>query len=76
LIFQHPVIDFIWHGLADPAISPVETIAYRQAVEDHMGGLAATQKFTRLFLMPGVSHCGGGQGPSSFDALTDWLGTL
>lgn len=60
----------IWHGLADPAISPIGTIAYYQAVEDHMGGPAATQKFARLFLMPGVSHCGGGQGPGSFDALT------
>ncbi len=60
----------IWHGLADPAISPIGTIAYYQAVEDHMGGAPATQKFARLFLMPGMSHCAGGQGPSSFDALT------
>jgi Tannase and feruloyl esterase len=60
----------IWHGLADPAISPIGTIAYYQAVQDHMGGLAATQRFARLFMLPGVSHCGGGQGPSSFDALT------
>lgn len=60
----------IYHGLADPAISPIGTIAYYQAVEDQMGGLAATQKFARLFLMPGMSHCSGGQGPDSFDALT------
>jgi Tannase and feruloyl esterase len=60
----------LWHGLADPAISPIGTIAYYQAVEDHMGGPAATQKFARLFLMPGMSHCSGGQGPNSFDALT------
>jgi hypothetical protein len=60
----------LWHGLADPAISPIGTIAYYQAVEDYMGGQAATQKFARLFLMPGMSHCAGGQGPSSFDALT------
>jgi feruloyl esterase len=60
----------IWHGLADPAISPIGTIAYYQAVEDHMGGAPATQKFARLFLMPGMSHCAGGQGPNSFDALT------
>jgi len=64
----------IWHGLADPAISPIGTIAYYQAVEDHMGGLAATQQFARLFLLPGVSHCGGGQGPGSFDALTALIG--
>lgn len=60
----------IYHGLADPAISPIGTIAYYQAVEDHMGGPAATQQFARLFLMPGMSHCSGGQGPNSFDALT------
>ncbi len=60
----------IYHGLADPAISPIGTIAYYQAVEDQMGGLAATQKFARLFLIPGMSHCSGGQGPNSFDALT------
>jgi hypothetical protein len=60
----------LWHGLADPAISPIGTIAYYQAVEDRMGGPAATQKFARLFLMPGMSHCAGGQGPNSFDALT------
>jgi hypothetical protein len=60
----------IYHGLADPAISPIGTIAYYQAVQDHMGGLAATQTFARLFLMPGMSHCSGGQGPNSFDALT------
>jgi feruloyl esterase len=60
----------LWHGFADPAISPVGTIAYYQAVEDHMGGQAATQKFARLFMLPGVSHCAGGQGPNSFDALT------
>jgi hypothetical protein len=66
----------LWHGLADPAISPIGTIAYYQAVEDQMGGQAATQKFARLFLMPGMSHCAGGQGPNSFDALTaiiDWV---
>jgi feruloyl esterase len=60
----------LWHGLADPAISPIGTIAYYQAVEDRMGGPAATRQFARLYLLPGVNHCGGGQGPSSFDALT------
>jgi hypothetical protein len=60
----------LYHGLADPAISPIGTIAYYQAVEDHMGGPAATEKFARLFLIPGMSHCTGGQGPNSFNALT------
>ncbi|MFD9501780.1 tannase/feruloyl esterase family alpha/beta hydrolase [Streptomyces sp. NPDC060035] len=41
-----------------------------------MGGAAATSSFARLFLLPGVAHCGGGQGPDRFDALTavvDWV---
>jgi len=66
----------LWHGLADPAISPVGTIAYYQAVENLMGGPAQTQKFARLFMLPGVSHCGGGDGPDSFNglgALVSWV---
>lgn len=60
----------LWAGWADPAISPVGTVAYYQAVQNAMGGAAATSQFARLFMLPGVSHCGGGDGPSSFDALT------
>jgi hypothetical protein len=65
----------LWHGWADPAISPVGTIAYYQAVQDAMGGLGRTQQFARLFMLPGVAHCGGGEGPDSFDGLSavvDW----
>jgi feruloyl esterase len=60
----------LWAGWADPAISPVGTVAYYQAVQKAMGGPAVTSRFARLFMLPGVSHCGGGDGPSSFDALT------
>ncbi|HTU05198.1 MAG TPA: tannase/feruloyl esterase family alpha/beta hydrolase, partial [Trebonia sp.] len=66
----------LWQGLADPAISPVGTIAYYQAVENSMGGAAATQQFARLFMLPGVAHCGGGDGPDSFNglgALVTWV---
>lgn len=34
-----------------------------------MGGLEKTTGFVRLFLAPGMGHCAGGPGPSSFDAL-------
>ena len=34
-----------------------------------MGGLAETQAFFRFFPVPGMGHCSGGAGPSSFDAL-------
>jgi Tannase and feruloyl esterase len=59
----------LWQGLADPAISPVGTIAYYQAVQNYMGGPAKTQEFARLFMLPGVAHCGGGDGPDSFNGL-------
>ena len=35
-----------------------------------MGGREATEDFFRLFLIPGVHHCGGGPGLTDFDALT------
>ncbi|HEY2601283.1 MAG TPA: tannase/feruloyl esterase family alpha/beta hydrolase [Thermoleophilaceae bacterium] len=65
----------IWQGWADQAISPYGTVAYYAALQDQMGGLAATQKFARLFMFPGVLHCAGGNagGPNTFDLLTPLL---
>ena len=66
----------LWHGLGDQHIPAVGTMAYYKAVQKAMGGSAATSGFARLFLLPGVAHCGGGQGPNTFDALTaivDWV---
>jgi feruloyl esterase len=65
----------LWHGLADPAISPIGTIAYFTAVQKFMG-ISRTHQFARLFMLPGVSHCGGGDGLDSFNglgALTNWV---
>ncbi|KAA9157807.1 tannase/feruloyl esterase family alpha/beta hydrolase [Amycolatopsis acidicola] len=66
----------LWQGLGDEHVAPAGTIAYYQAVQQAMGGAEKTNAFARLFLLPGVAHCGGGQGPDSFDALTaltDWV---
>lgn len=60
----------LYHGWADPAIPPFGTLAYYQAVQDSMGGLASVQEFARLFMFPGLYHCSGGTGPSEFDLLT------
>lgn len=62
----------IWHGWADPHISPINSIAYHEAVQRQMGQ-AATQAFERLYLLPGVHHCAGGEGPSQMDLLTPML---
>jgi hypothetical protein len=63
----------LWHGWSDPHISPMNTIAYHQAVQDTMGKDSA-QQFERLYLLPGVSHCGRGEGPSALDLLTAMMG--
>lgn len=59
----------MYTGLADPVVPPEDTIGYYDAVVHEMGGLAETRPFFRFFLVPGMGHCMGGPGPSSFDAL-------
>lgn len=59
----------ILHGMADEAIPALMTIQYYEQMSAAMGGEAATRDFARLFLVPGVYHCGGGNGPDLIDAL-------
>ncbi len=59
-----------YHGWADHALSPLRTIQYYEDVMKTMGGAENVTDFARLFLMPGVLHCGGGRGPSYVDWLT------
>jgi len=60
----------MWHGLADASMPATASMAYFDSVAKHMGGRAATIDFFRLFLAPGVNHCGGGPGPDDIDALS------
>ena len=57
----------LWHGFNDPGPSPLSTIAYFAAVN---GKVPAAKDSMRLFLAPGVLHCGGGAGPDRIDTLT------
>lgn len=59
----------IWHGWADPHISPLNSIAYHNALGKEMG-VSQRQAFERLYLLPGVYHCSNGEGPSLVDFLT------
>jgi Tannase and feruloyl esterase len=59
----------LWHGWNDEHISPQSTLAYYDAMRDTMG-TRAVDRFARLYLFPGVAHCGGGAGPNTFDILT------
>lgn len=63
----------LWHGLADPHISPLNTIAYYTAMQKIMGP-AQVDRFARLYLFPGGYHCGGGEGPFTVDLLSAIMG--
>lgn len=58
-----------YHGWADAAIAPLNSINYYQSVVHKMGNLKKTQTFYRLYMVPGMSHCAGGPGPNSFGAI-------
>ena len=63
-------------GWADSAIAPINSVNYYNDVtaelsgkahRDHDGGrLEKTQEFYRLFMVPGMAHCSGGDGPNYF----------
>jgi hypothetical protein len=67
----------MWHGFADQLIVPEGTIDYYDAVRQTLGGgYNHTQEFARLFMAPGVGHCGGGNGPQPqglFGAVVNWV---
>ncbi|HKV05606.1 MAG TPA: tannase/feruloyl esterase family alpha/beta hydrolase [Candidatus Acidoferrales bacterium] len=61
-----------YHGWGDAAIPPQSSINYFESVQAAMGkkgrtpDFRATQDFYRLFMVPGMSHCGGGIGANVF----------
>lgn len=65
----------LWHGWSDGAIAPRNTINFYRSMVETMGE-ARTRAQARLFMAPGVQHCGGGEGPSNVDFLTaieEWV---
>jgi feruloyl esterase len=55
----------LYHGWGDAAIPAPNTIDYYNSVVATMGR-RNTDSFLRLFMVPGMQHCGGGPGPNSF----------
>lgn len=66
-----------FHGLSDPWFSAYDTTAYYERLSADNGGADAVHGFSRLFLVPGMGHCGGGAATlDRFDllsALVDWV---
>jgi feruloyl esterase len=64
-----------YHGWSDPQIAPGTSVAYYQSVVDKLGS-STVMKSHRLFMVPGMNHCQGGDGTDNFDmlaALEQWV---
>ena len=59
-----------YHGWSDPQISPGNSVDYYTSVLDKMGGAGQVRDSYRLFMVPGMAHCGNGEGTGNFDMLT------
>jgi hypothetical protein len=60
----------VFQGGTDTVEMPTAIVDYYQTVEKVMGGQQPTQDFFRLFIIPGMNHCGGGDGATTIDYLT------
>ncbi|MBB4614177.1 tannase/feruloyl esterase family alpha/beta hydrolase [Novosphingobium taihuense] len=64
----------IYHGTGDYALSAFELTRWYDRLGQDTGG--HTQDWARLFLVPGMMHCGGGKATDEFDplaAIQSWV---
>jgi feruloyl esterase len=65
-----------YHGWNDPQIAPGNSEDYYRLVLRFMKDPDKVRESYRLFMVPGMGHCGGGEGTSTFDmvaALERWV---
>ena len=65
----------LYHGWSDANFSAQPTISYYESLRDVVGS-GRMGEWVRLFLAPGMGHCGGGEGPNVFDpvaVLEQWV---
>jgi len=65
-----------YHGNSDPWFSALDLVEYYNAMTQANGGLGQVSSWSRMFLVPGMGHCGGGAALDDFDMLTavvDWV---
>ena len=66
----------MYHGWSDPGIPARASTDYYEAVRSKTG--RAANDSLRLFMVPGMGHCGGGDGVTSFDFVSEmdrWVTT-
>jgi len=60
----------VYHGFSDPALPAFRTIQHYEALARRTSGFDKLRNNMRLFMVPGMHHCGGGPGPNLFDTLS------
>lgn len=73
--FAHKGKLLMYHGWADPGVPPLGTVRYYENVSSKVGAAKAAENM-RLFMVPGMGHCAGGDGTSTFDmvkAMEQWV---
>ena len=66
----------MYHGWSDQLVGPGTSVNYYNSVTKALGGPSKTVASVRLLMAPGMGHCGGGEGPNTFDmmsALEQWV---
>jgi feruloyl esterase len=65
-----------FHGDSDPWFSPLDTLQYYNSLAASNGGADKVAEWSRMFLVPGMAHCGGGPALDRFDmlsAVVNWV---
>jgi hypothetical protein len=66
----------LYTGWNDAVAGVGRAIDYYESAEKLIGGRTRTQNFFRLFVVPGMNHCTGGDGAFAIDylsSLEDWV---
>ena len=57
----------VFQGWADPIVPVGQTVNFYKDLMSKFGGEEKTKEFARLFMVPGMGHCGFGTGPNRFE---------
>jgi feruloyl esterase len=73
---QHGGKLLIYHGWADQQVAPGSSVDFYRSAVQLSGDPAQASNAIRLYMAPGMGHCGGGEGPDTFDkigVLEQWV---
>jgi feruloyl esterase len=66
----------LYQGWADQQVAPEATVHFYEAMSKFGGDSAPVNQWARLFMVPGMGHCLGGEGPDTFNrlgVLEEWV---